>query len=147
MLDLMKYDPFSASFPLRSLSRWFEGPSLFRHFFDEGERLVLPKVDVVEGETEYKITAEVPGYAREDLKVEVDNGVLRLSAEKKEEKEEKKENYHLRERRYGSFARSFNLPENVDGGKIEAKVKDGVLTVIVPKAEPSRPKQIEVKVH
>ena len=105
------------------------------------------RVDVAEDENAFLIHADVPGYSREDLKVEVEDGILNISAEKKEEKEEKNDHYHVRERCFGSFSRSFSLPKHVASEKIEATVKDGVLTVTVPKAEASRPRQIDVKVH
>lgn len=146
MLDLLRYEPFGSRFPERRFLSWYFGPSIF-HRREDDDAGFVPKVDVSESENEFIIRAEVPGYKTEDIRVQVENGVLKLSAEHNEEKEEKKENYHLKERRYGSFNRSFKLPENVDGEKIEASAKDGVLTIRIPKVEASQPKQIEVKVH
>jgi HSP20 family protein len=147
MLDLIKYNPFRETLPDRLFRSGFFGPSIFRHLEEDEEGLTIPKVDVTEGDKEFTVTAEVPGYAKEEIKVEVENGRLSLHAEHKEEKEEKKEHYHLRERRYGSFTRTFGLPENVDAEKIEAKVKDGVLTVSIPKVEETKPKAIEIKTN
>jgi HSP20 family protein len=83
---------------------------------------------------------------KEDVKVTVENGVLTLSGERKLEKEEKGKRYHRIERAYGSFVRSFTLPDDADSDKVSAEFKDGVLKVHVAKSEAAKPKQIEVKV-
>ena len=93
-----------------------------------------PAVDLVEKETAYEITAEMPGMEPGDIDVTLSNGVLILKGEKKEEKEEKGKNYYMSERRYGSFRRSFQLPDGIDEEKIGAEFKNGVLTVTLPKA-------------
>ena len=94
---------------------------------------VAPAVDVSEKDKQYDITAELPGLTEKDIEVKTSNGVLTIKGEKKEEKEEKKKDYHLSERRYGSFQRSFTVPDGVDTDKIEANFKNGVLTVTLPK--------------
>ena len=106
-----------------------------------------PAVDVVDKEKSYEITAEVPGMAPENLEVKLVNGLLVIQGEKKESKDEKHGDTSVSERRYGSFERSFNVPEGVDPGKIEATLKAGVLTVLLPKtAEAQKPaKKIDVK--
>jgi HSP20 family protein len=106
-----------------------------------------PAVDVAESEKAYEITAELPGMDEKDVEVNVANGRLTIKGEKKDEKEEKKQDYYVSERRYGSFERSFGLPDAVDAGKIEAAFKNGVLKVTLPKtAEAQKPaKKIEVK--
>jgi HSP20 family protein len=106
-----------------------------------------PAVDVVDTENSYKITAEVPGMDSENLEVKLVNDRLVIKGEKKESKEEKHGDTELSERRYGSFERIFNVPEGVDNSKIEATLKAGVLTVLLPKnAEAQKPaKKIEVK--
>ena len=93
-----------------------------------------PAVDLVEKEKAYEITAEMPGMEPGNVEVTISNGVLTLKGEKKEEKEEKGKNYYMSERRYGSFRRSFQLPDGVDEEKIGAEFKNGVLTVTLPKA-------------
>ena len=93
----------------------------------------FPTADVVAGEKECKITAELPGMSEKDLEIVLAGDVLTLKGEKKEEHEEKGENHHVSERRYGSFQRSFALPEDADPEKIEAAFKNGVLTVTLPK--------------
>jgi len=106
----------------------------------------MPLVDIAEDEGDYIISAELPDVAREDVKVTVENGILTISGERKFEKEEKNKRWHRVERSYGSFARSFALPENGDVGKVNAEFKNGMLKVRVAKSEAARPKQIEVQV-
>ena len=115
-----------------------------------GRELTLdtaPAVDIAENEKAYEITAEVPGMDEKNIEVKVANGNLTIKGEKQEEKEEKKKDYYLRERNFGSFERSFSVPEGVDADKIEANFKKGVLTVTLPKKpEAQKPaKKIEVK--
>jgi HSP20 family protein len=105
-----------------------------------------PVVDITEDEKEYLIKAELPEMKKEDVKLTVQDDVLTISGERKYEKEEKGKKYHRVERAYGSFMRSFTLPEDADGSKIAAEYKDGVLKVRLPKAEKAKPKAIEVKV-
>ena len=106
----------------------------------------LPLVDITEDDKEYLIKAELPEVRKEDVKVTVESGVLAISGERKFEKEEKDKRYHRIERSYGSFTRSFNLPDDADDGKVSAEFKDGVLTVRLAKSEKARPKSIDVKV-
>jgi HSP20 family protein len=94
---------------------------------------VAPRVDVVERDKEYEITAELPGIDERDVEVKVSNGTLTIRGEKKEQKEEKTKDFYLSERRYGSFQRSFAMPDGVDPEKIEATFKKGVLSVLIPK--------------
>jgi HSP20 family protein len=107
----------------------------------------MPAVDVVESEKAYELTAESPGIDEKDIEIKVVNGTLTIKGEKQEEKEEKKKDYYLRERNYGSFERSFGLPDGVDADKIEANFKKGVLTVTLPKKPEAQKaaKKIEVK--
>jgi len=105
-----------------------------------------PLVDITEDEKEYLITAELPEVKKEDLKVTVENGVLNITGERRFEKEEKGKRYHRVERAYGTFTRSFTLPEDADGGKVNADFKDGVLKVHLAKSEKAKPKSIDVKV-
>src|SRR5262249_6712975 len=93
-----------------------------------------PAVDVTEREKDYEITAELPGLDEKDIEVKVANGVLTIKGEKKDEKEEKQKDYYLSERRYGSFLRSFQLPEAGDEAKIKGGYAKGALTVRLPKS-------------
>src|SRR5262245_31033405 len=104
-----------------------------------------PLVDITEDEQEYRIKAELPEVQKADVKVVVENGVLTISGERKSEKEEKTRKYHRVERAYGSFARSFSLPDDTDESKVMAEFKDGLLTVRLAKSEKARPRSIDVK--
>jgi len=106
-----------------------------------------PAVDIVEKEKAYEITAELPGLDEKNIEVKLVNGGLTIKGEKREDKEEKKKDYYVHERSFGSFERSFALPEGVDADKIEASFKKGVLTLTLPKKpEAIKPeKKIEVK--
>ncbi|MBW8271148.1 Hsp20/alpha crystallin family protein [Caldovatus aquaticus] len=106
-----------------------------------------PAVDIVEDEKEYRITAELPGMDARDVELTLSDDMLTLRGEKKEEREEKTANYYLSERRFGSFQRSFPLPQGVDRDKIEAKFEKGVLTITLPKTPEAaaRQKKIEIK--
>ena len=105
-----------------------------------------PLVDIIEDEQEYLIQAELPDMKKEDVRLTVENEVLAISGERKLEKEEKGKKYHRVERAYGSFVRTFSLPEDADGSKVTADFKDGMLHVHLPKSEKAKPKAIEIKV-
>lgn len=105
-----------------------------------------PLVDITEDEHEYLIKAELPEVKKEDVKVTVENGTLTITGERKFEKEEKSKKYHRIERSYGSFVRSFSVPDDADDSKVNAEFKDGVLKVRLVKSEKAKPKSIEVKV-
>jgi HSP20 family protein len=105
-----------------------------------------PLVDITEDEEEYVIKAELPDVKKENIKLTVEDNVMSISGERKYEKEEKGKKYHRVERAYGSFLRSFTLPDAADGSKVNAEYKDGVLNVRLPKSEKAKPKSIEVKV-
>jgi len=105
-----------------------------------------PRVDISETEKEFIIKAEIPEVKKEEVKISVDNGVLNIQGERKQEKEEKGKKFHRVERYYGSFTRSFTLPDNVDETKIEASFKDGMLNLQIPKSKESKPKAIDVKI-
>ncbi len=112
--------------------------------------LLKPNVDIKETKKDYQITIEIPGVEENDIKLELADNILTISGEKKYEKEEKDEHYHSVERSYGSFRRVLSLPEDVNTDNIEAKFKNGVLTISVPrkeiaKSEGENIKQIEIK--
>ena len=106
----------------------------------------VPAVDVTEKENAYEITAELPGMDDKNVELKLANGVLTIKGEKTEEKEEKKKDYHLSERRYGSFERAFQVPDGVDADKIEASFKKGVLTITLPKTPQAQAKQKKIAV-
>jgi HSP20 family protein len=105
----------------------------------------LPSVDVFEDKESLKIVAELPGLKPEDVKITLENSTLTLRGEKKQVAEEKTERVHRYERSYGSFERSFSLPNTVDADKVAASFENGVLTITLPKAEKAKPREIAVK--
>jgi HSP20 family protein len=139
------FDDFGAEFWRSPFTRrLFDMEPLFRR---EATLGATPAVDIVEKDKSYEVTADVPGFDEKNIEIKVENGSLCIKGERKSEKEEKKEGYYLSEREFGSFERSFGLPEGVDADKIEANLKKGVLTVTLPKKpEALKPaKKIEVK--
>ena len=105
-----------------------------------------PSVDITEDDKEWLVKADLPEVKKEDVTVAVDGGVLTVTGERKFEKEEKGKKYHRIERSYGTFSRSFALPEGADGAKVSADFKDGVLKVHLPKTAKAKAKTVEVKV-
>lgn len=106
----------------------------------------IPLVDISETTAEYVIKAEIPEVKKEDVKVTLEHGVLTVQGMRRQEVEEKGKKYHRVERSYGSFVRSFSLPDLVDDTKVQADFKEGILTLHLPKSEKAKPKAIEVKV-
>ncbi|HTN34486.1 MAG TPA: Hsp20/alpha crystallin family protein [Marinobacter sp.] len=105
-----------------------------------------PAVDIKETDQAFTIEAELPGLAKQDVKVTVHDGVLSIEGERKHEEETKDKKHHRIERYYGSFKRRFTLPDNVNEDSVKASFKDGLLTLTIQKAEPEKPKAIEVEV-
>jgi len=105
-----------------------------------------PAVDVTEDDTRYRIELDLPGVERDDVKVTVENDVLTISGERKTEREEEDGKVHRIERHFGSFLRTFRVPEDADGESVGASFKNGVLSVSLPKAEKAKPREIEVHV-
>ena len=105
-----------------------------------------PAVDVKETDNLFILTADIPGLTKKDIKVNVANGKLSISGERTYETDQENDNYHYRERRFGTFDRSFNLPDTVDEEKISAYFKIGILNVSLPKHENILPKEREIKV-
>jgi HSP20 family protein len=106
-----------------------------------------PTVDVEEDEKTIRVKAEVPGIDEKDLEVKIENNVLTLSGEKKEERKEEKKNYVFSERKFGSFSRSISLPEGIKTDKVKATFKKGVLNIEIPKDEKAVAKKIAIEVH
>jgi HSP20 family protein len=105
-----------------------------------------PAVDVYESENTIEIKADLPGMTEKDIDITVENNSLYIKGERKFENEEKRENYHRVERQYGSFYRSFQLPNTVDVTKINANFKNGILELTLPKREETKPKKISINV-
>ena len=116
-------------------------------FWQPESWVAAPAIDFVERDNAYEVSAELPGLDEKNIEVKLSNGVLTIKGQKEEDKVEKKEDFHLRERRFGSFARSIRVPDTVDADKIEASFKKGVLAIKLPKKpEAQKPvKKIEVK--
>lgn len=112
----------------------------------EWSRALSPAVDVVEKDNAYEVTAELPGLSDKDIDVKLAGGMLTIKGEKREEKEEKNKDYHVSERRYGAFQRSFTVPEDVDPDKLEASFRNGVLTVTMPKSAEAKKKERRIAV-
>jgi HSP20 family protein len=105
-----------------------------------------PIVDIQESDKEYLVKAELPEVKKDDVKVNIKDGVLTLEGERHQEMEEKNKKFHRVERSYGKFVRCFTMPEDADDKKVQAEFKDGVLNVHIGKSEAAKPKAIEVKV-
>lgn len=147
-MALKKFDPYRELLDLRrSFDRMFEDLPKWLSEAGEDSRLAAwaPAVDIVDTENAYLLKAELPGISPDDVEITVNDGMLTISGERKFEEEQKKENFIRIERSYGSFSRSFNLGQAIDADKIEAHYKNGVLEVVVPKAESAKPRKIKVK--
>ena len=119
----------------------------FRDFGFAASNAWMPPVDIYQnGDHELVLKAELPDMSRDDIDINIDNFVLTIKGEKKFSEEVKEEQYHHVERRYGTFSRSFSLPQTVDTGKVAAEYKNGVLTVRLPLREEAKPRQIKVDV-
>ncbi|MBN2587044.1 MAG: Hsp20/alpha crystallin family protein [Candidatus Fermentibacteraceae bacterium] len=109
------------------------------------EREWAPEVDITEDADTITVRTEIPGMAREDIEIDVANGILSIKGEKKEEKEEKNKTWHRREVRYGSFSRSFTLPTDVKSDEARASYENGVLKIVLPKEEKALHRKIEIE--
>jgi HSP20 family protein len=150
-MTLVRWDAFRELEEMSDrLNRMFSRPAIGTKNGNGKEALTVadwtPTVDISETDGEYLIKAELPEVKKEDVKVTLEDGVLILSGERRQEKEEKHTKYHRVERSYGSFVRSFSLPELVDESKVKAEYKDGVLSLHLPKSEKVKPRAIDVKV-
>lgn len=147
MTALMRWDPFRELEDMSErLNRMFS-----RHTRTDGKETMTvadwtPTVDISETDTGFEIKAEIPDVKKEDVKVTLEEGVLTIQGVRKQEKEDKGRRYHRIERAYGSFVRSFSLPDLVDEDKVKAEFKDGILNLHLPKSEKAKPKAIDVKV-
>ena len=148
MIALSRWSPFKEMEELQGrLGSWMNLPG---RTTTSKEALAVadwsPLVDITEDEKEFLLKAELPGVKREEVKVTVEDGVLTLTGERRFEQEEKEKRYHRIERAYGSFMRSFTLPEGTPADKVAAEFKDGVLLVHLPKTLTPKASPMEVKV-
>src|SRR6266699_3909844 len=146
-MSIIRYDPFR---DLRSLqdevNRLFTS-NLTRSFDDEGiaRGAWSPRVDIYENKEQIVLEAELPGMNREDFDLSVENNVITLRGERHFEKKDETDNYHRVERAYGSFTRSFTLPNSVSGEGATAAYRNGVLRVVLPKKAETKARRIEIK--
>lgn len=149
-MELTRWDPFK---DLQALQE-----RMNRLFSESAGRLTgrneevyggywIPAVDIYEGDAEFIVLAELPGMERKDIDLQIQENVLTLKGEKRQVRDLKQERYHRVERSYGTFQRSFTLPKIVDAEKVNARFKDGVLEIKVPKLERAKPKQIPVEIQ
>jgi HSP20 family protein len=145
-MNLVRWDPFRELEGIQArLNRLFPGMSERT----EDETLFAgwsPAVDIQETDNEFILKADLPDVQKDDVKVELEGGLLTIEGERRKEKEEKGKRFHKIERSYGKFVRHFTLPTEVDGPNVKAEFKDGVLNVRLPKAANAKAKAIDVKV-
>src|SRR5207302_7949615 len=145
MAYLTRYQPYGEFTGLQNLNR------LFQEFSRGTDELLtsgtfVPAVDIYEDERSITLKVEVPGMDEKDLDIKLENNTLTVRGERKFEKEEKEENFHRIERRYGTFTRSFTLPQTVDTNRVTAGYEHGVLTIKLAKKEAAKPKQVKVEI-
>ncbi len=148
-MNLIKWDPFRELEDMSNrLNRVFGRP--LARMDSNSELLTMadwtPSADISETDKAYVIKAEIPGVQKEDVKVTIQEGMLTIQGERKMEKEEKDKKFHRIERSYGSFMRSFRVPDDADESAVTAEFKDGVLNVTLNKSERPKPKSINVSV-
>jgi HSP20 family protein len=145
-MNLVRFDPFRELEDLSSRLNRFFGRPLNGGDETDGFGVWSPAIDVQETEQEYLVKADLPEVNKSDLKVNVEDGILTVEGERKQEKEEKGKKFHRVERLYGRFVRRMTVPSDVDGSKLAAEFKDGVLSVHMPKAVAAKPRSVDVKV-
>jgi HSP20 family protein len=143
-MAVIKYSPFTDFEPFVGLKAFEDNMS--RLFAEPSARPWMPPVDISESENELVVKADVPDVKFEDIHVNLENDTLTLKGERKFEKASGKGGYHRMERSYGSFERSFTVPNTVDAEHVKADYKNGVLTVTLPKKESAKPRKINVEV-
>jgi HSP20 family protein len=146
MLSITRRDPFRTISALQEqMNRMFED-TFFRGADEDALTTWAPSVDIYETEQELVLRADLPGLEEKDLDVRVENNMLTIRGERHFEKNVKEENFLRVERSYGSFSRSFSLPDTVNSDAVKAEYKNGVLTVSLPKREESKPRQVKISV-
>lgn len=148
-MNLVKWDPFRELEEVSNrLNRLFWRPSAAA---EPGQEMLAmadwtPSVDISETDTAYLVKAEIPGVKKDDVKVSIQDGMLTILGERRQEKEEKGKKFHRIERSYGSFARSFRMPGDADENSVKAEFKDGMLNVTLAKSKKAKPRQVNVSV-
>jgi HSP20 family protein len=150
MANISRWDPFQDLLSIQDEMNQLFGQALGQGGRaatggEAGARAWAPALDIAERNDAYVVTVEVPGIKPEELEITVENGALTISGERRFETETKEQQFHRIERRYGAFRRSITLPNRVKADAIDASFEDGLLRVVVPKAEEAKPKRIEVR--
>jgi HSP20 family protein len=148
-MALIRWDPFREMSSLQERMNRLMSDFRTRSPFGEEEMAQgswIPAVDIYETKESIVLNVELPGVTKEDIALEVKDSTLTIKGEKKLEKNVTEENFHRMERSYGSFTRAFTLPSTVQRDKVKAKFRDGILEIMLPKAEEAKPKQIKVDV-
>jgi HSP20 family protein len=148
-MNLIKWNPFNELEDISNRLNQMFGRPVVSAAADQQMLKVAdwtPSVDISETDQAYLIKAEIPEVKKEDVKVTIDDGMITIQGERKMEKEEKGKKFHRIERSYGSFVRSFRLPDGVDESKAKAEFKDGMINVTLPKSEKAKSKAVEVAV-
>ena len=147
-MAIVRWEPFTNPMTAhREFDRLFK--DAFTPYMGESElstRTWAPPVDIYETENDIVLKAELPGFDPKDVEVKVEDNTLYLKGERKFEKEVNNESYHRVERSYGSFARSFSLPNSISTDKVKAEFKDGLLTLTLPKREEAKPRTVKIDV-
>lgn len=148
-MNLIKWDPFRELEDVSSrLNRIFGRP--LARTGQDNEMLAtadwMPSVDISETDAAYLIKGEIPGVRKEDVKVTLQDGMLTIQGERKQEKEEKNKKFHRVECSYGNFVRSFRVPDDADESAVKAEFKDGMLNVTLPKSAKAKPKSVDVAI-
>jgi HSP20 family protein len=144
--EMTRWEPFEGLSPFgATFGRFFDDVWGRHSGTEDGNRLIAPPVDVCEDENHLTITTELPGLAKEDVKIQVENNVLVISGEKRLERDEQDKNFLRLERRYGSFYRAISLPKGVNSEGADAEFRDGVLRVRLPKREDVKPRTVKIK--
>ena len=143
MMTIVKWNPQRSVFD--DIDSWFDmvAPNFKNETNDNWE----PSFDISDNDTAYKITVDLPGVDKKDISVTFEKNILKIEGEKKQIPKEKEKNYYQSERTFGHFSRSFRLPATVEAENISASYRKGVLSLTVPKAEVSKPKQIDINVE
>jgi HSP20 family protein len=142
---LGRRDPFRELINLRDdMDRLFD--TFFGRTPQEADGFWSPTIDIEEDSENYCVKAELPGMKKDDIKISVRGNLITLSGERKHTSEMKMKTFHRIERSYGKFSRTITLPSDVDSDTVKATYKDGILTVILPKPESTKPKEIEVEI-
>lgn len=148
-MNLVKWDPFRELEDVSNrLNRIFGQPSPRSGASNEMLAVAdwAPSVDISETDAAFLIKGEIPGVKKEDVKVAIQDGMLTIQGERRQEKEEKGRKFHRVECSYGSFMRSFRVPDDVDESKVKAEFKDGMLNITLPKSAKSKPKAVNISV-